>query len=91
MTNMSQTFKKFFKDNHGKVVIFQKPNALLIAWGVLRILLLLPVTPALANLLESTAFAFLVGWAFLELSRGVNYFRKLLGFAVLFFTIMSKF
>lgn len=79
---------KFWKDDHGRVVIWQMPNAYLIAWVVLTIASL-ATTNHLSDILAGTAAIVLAVWAGLEIFRGVNYFRRLLGLLVLVYTVIT--
>jgi hypothetical protein len=77
----------FFKDKSGQVVIWQKPNLAIILWAVFA------VTSRLfdSSLAVWLATAFLFTWAFMELTQGVNYFRRLLGLVVLAAIIAARF
>jgi hypothetical protein len=78
---------KFWKDKDGNYVVWQRPNAFLIAWAVLSILTIF-TTGLLSNIFWWAAEAVLVGWSVLEIWKGVNYFRKTLGVLVLLLVIM---
>lgn len=71
--------ERFFQDKHGKLVIGQSPNAPILAWAILVVANLFLHNPHVAILQNTVLFA----WAYLELTEGVNYFRKLLGAVVL--------
>jgi len=73
----------FFRDAEGRVVIWQWPNLTLYGWIILRLLGLVVAKGHLRNMCEQLSTAFLFTWAFLELTKGVNYFRRVLGLAVL--------
>jgi hypothetical protein len=73
---MSQSL---FKDKNGRVVIWQTPNLPLMLWAVLAVTSRLVHSPLAAWL----ATAFLFTWAFMEVSQGVNYFRRILGLLIL--------
>jgi hypothetical protein len=66
----------------GKIVIAQFPNIPLIAWLVATALALV-TTGTVHTILGYAATVALVIWAGDELLRGVNPFRRMLGFAVL--------
>ena len=82
----------FFKDKHGKIVIAQRPNSPLI--GFLLSWLLSIFWPQqqqqIIFLLNMLTFGFIFTWAWLEISDGVNYFRRLLGVIVLVFVLWSR-
>lgn len=73
----------FFKDKHGKVVLWQRPNILLSIW-ILAILVIqiLPESHLKSGIAQLNP-AVLFAWAYLELTSGVNYFRKSVGLVVL--------
>jgi hypothetical protein len=74
---------KVFRDNEGKIVIAQMPNLPLIVWILTSILALIFTTGKINTLLDVLANGSLFTWAWLELSQGVNYFRRALGLFVL--------
>lgn len=74
---------RFFKDKHGKVVIWQMPNVLLWIWIVLIIAERLASHSRLGEGLSSLATVVLFCWAYLELTDGVNLFRRCLGAIVI--------
>lgn len=80
---LAELTKHFFKDKDGHVVIFQWPNLTLYGWLVCKGLALFITKPALHAGFERLGTAFLFAWALLELTKGVNYFRRLLGLVVL--------
>lgn len=82
----TRILKKIFYDKYGNFVVFQKPN--------------IPVLVACLSLLgyslssgreqELYKFTSLLSfgiWALLELALGVNYFRRIIGLAVLIFLL----
>lgn len=79
---------KIWRDEKGRLVIWQMPNAPLIAWAVLTFLSLL-VNGKLADACYWLGSAALIIWAGLELFKGVNYFRRVLGLVVLIMALMS--
>jgi hypothetical protein len=79
---------KFWKNPQGHVVIWQMPNIPLIGWAVLTVLSLL-TKGRLSDVLSWLSSASLIVWALLEVSKGVNYFRRLLGLLVLVAAVMS--
>ncbi len=78
----------FWKDKHGKVVIYQWPNVYILAWLLLTIISLF-TEGTLSSVLGYVATAALVAWALLEMFAGVNYFRRSLGVIVLGWSILS--
>lgn len=77
----------FFKDKNGKVVIGQFPSVLISLWVVLLVLNLFMHNKNVDDLQAAVLFA----WAYLELTQGVNYFRKTLGAVVLVVVIVGFF
>lgn len=79
----------FFKDKHGRIVIFQTPNAPLIGWFIFSILNLLWTSehPKVINIFHMLSFGFIFTWAWLEITSGINYFRRTLGLIVLIITV----
>lgn len=79
---------KFWKDKHGRVVIWQWPNPYLYGWVGLTVLAMLThgQTADIFSILGSIS---LVVWALLEIFKGVNYFRRLLGLLVLVFAVAT--
>lgn len=79
----------FFKDKHGQIVIFQRPNAPLIGWFIFAILNLLwgDSPPKAHHVLHMISFGFIFTWAWLEITDGVNYFRRALGLLILIIVV----
>jgi hypothetical protein len=72
-----------FKDQNGRIVIWQWPNVPLFAWLALKTIAMLSNDPQRAASFSNLSTAFLFTWAFLELTQGVTVFRKLLGLVVI--------
>lgn len=83
-------FNQVFRDSEGKIVLAQMPNLPLIVWIVASLLKILLTTGKINMGLDVLAFGSLFTWAWEELFQGVNYFRRTLGFLVLFSLIVSK-
>lgn len=79
----------FFTNKKGQIVIFQTPNAPLIAWLIFTILNLLWARwyPQVASIFHMLSFGFIFTWAWLEITSGVNYFRRTLVLIVLIITV----
>ena len=75
MKKTTHALERFFKDKDGKVVIGQTPNAPILIWAVLLVANLFIHNPHISTLQN----VFLFVWAYLELTEGVNSFRKTLG------------
>lgn len=79
---------KIWKDKHGRVVIWQTPNPLLLGWVVLTTVSLF-FTGRIADALSSLGSVSLIVWSLLEIFRGINYFRRALGLLVILFSIAA--
>ena len=72
-----------FRDREGKIVIAQMPNLpLLVGLAATSLQLILP-SGDLKTGLDLVAFGALFTWAWQEIFKGVNYFRRALGLVVL--------
>ncbi len=85
-------FSNFFKDKHGQIVLAQTPNSPLIGWFIFTMLnLLWPATqPKMHYLYGILAYGFIFTWAWLEITSGVNTFRRLLGLIVLILIVWLR-
>ncbi|HWT55911.1 MAG TPA: hypothetical protein VN031_02675 [Candidatus Microsaccharimonas sp.] len=88
---MNHLLKAVFADKHGKLVLFQWPNAPLISWGVLLIVAKLVHTNPIHTVANVGSFIAIGIWAVLELCWGATLFRRLLGGIVLVLSIISRF
>jgi len=80
---------RIWKDKHGRhVVIWQWPNAYLWAWLILTVVSLF-FNGRTADILSGAGSVVLIVWAVLELTKGVNYFRRALGAVVLVWAVLS--
>lgn len=80
---------KFIRDKHGRVAIWQTPNIPLIGWFVLAVIAHFLKLGGLKTSLEYFSTAFLFTWAYLELTGGASYFRRVLGALVMLSIVMS--
>jgi len=78
----------FWKDDGGRVVIWQFPNGFLIGWAVLTVLSLI-FNGHVADVLSWLASVSLIIWSVLEITKGADYFRRILGLVVFIAAIMS--
>jgi hypothetical protein len=90
-TNSRSLWDKIWRDVHGSVVIAQRPNIWLIIWLILEVVSLFVSSQHVALVTWWLATAALSIWALLEIFRGVNYFRRILGLCVAILTIMTVF
>lgn len=84
----SNLWDKFWRDKNGDIVVWQTPNIPLIGWAVLTILCLF-TSGKLSDIFGWAGDASLVIWSVLEITKGVNYLRRVIGLVVLLFAIAS--
>jgi len=89
--NQRSFVDKCIKDNDGNIVLGQLPNLPIIGWLTCSIIGLTALPTPLLNGFSWLSTAFLFTWAYLELTSGVNYLRRLLGAVMLFILIVPKF
>ncbi len=78
---------KTWKDKRGNWALWQTPNALILAWAGFTVLSFL-FAGWLGDTFAWVASISLIVWSLLEIFRGVNYFRRVLGALVFIFAIM---
>lgn len=76
------------KDDSGTVTLVQWPNGPLFVWLVTRFLIV-PRSGSYQTFFDYIAFGALFTWAWLEMTSGVNYFRRLLGVLILVYLLKS--
>lgn len=87
---MNETlFDRLFRDSTGEIVIAQSPNLPVLIWVAATLLKLVVKTGQVKIALDLLAFGSLSYWSFLEISQGVNYFRRDLGVIVAIALITS--
>ena len=72
-----------FKDDQGKIALWQQPNLPLLLWFGLKAVSYVITDERVKNSLDHLSMAFLFTWAYLELTQGINYFRRSLGLVVI--------
>ena len=88
---MLQTaWDNFWKDKHGNVVIFQKPNWWIILWFVFMVVSMFSYGDV-SHVFSRVATAFICIWAVLEITTGATLFRRTLGTLVLLVSLSSAF
>lgn len=80
---------KFWKDDEGRLAIWQMPNVWLIAWAVVTTVSIFLGKGKISDAFFWGGSALLVIWSLLEIFKGDCYFRRLLGLAVLAFSVAS--
>ncbi|MDB5177851.1 MAG: hypothetical protein JWO61_234 [Candidatus Saccharibacteria bacterium] len=91
MSEIFNWIKPFFKDKNDKWAIIAFPNVLLTAWLVATILNMFIHDGKVHSDLSLLGGAILFAWAYLELTQGASYFRRLLGAIILLAVIMGYF
>jgi hypothetical protein len=81
--------KRIWQDHDGKVVLWQRPNIWLSLWILAEIAGFIFKQGKAEETIRWTGRGAIIAWALLEISQGVNYFRRGLGMAVLLVTIVS--
>lgn len=71
--------RNIFEDRNGNRVIAQRPNGPILLWLFLLPLRWFSLPGTVMTLVEFTSFGALFTWSWLELFRGVNTFRRILG------------
>lgn len=80
-----------FKNKDGRIILFQTPNLPIIIWfSCVVINKIIPETLTAHKVFEAIGLGALLTWALLEIFYGANYFRRMLGVAVLFMAIYSR-
>jgi len=92
---MAENNQKFIdrciKDKNGKVVLGQSPNIPIVIFISLTLCsFILPEGQAKATV-SQLATCFAVVWAYLEITQGVNYFRRVLGIIIMIFVVVNMF
>ncbi len=80
----------FFKDKKGRIVLWQNPNVPLWAWIVSMLLTHVLPYGQLNFAASLISFGALFTWSYLEITKGVNGFRRSVGLLVLVWSIMSR-
>ncbi len=88
---INRTFsQKFWEDKNGNFVVWQKPNKFLWTWFITLFIGWFVPLGWPQKLLAWISLIALVIWAFLEATRGVNYFRRTIGTLVLILLILVR-
>lgn len=81
----------FFKDDKGHVVLFSWPNIPLASWILFNLLSFLVSAGHTKTGFETLSTAALFTWAYLEITSGVSYFRRVLGAVVMYAVVVGFF
>ncbi len=90
MIKVKEWLDNFIRDKHGHIVLWQNPNIPLWLWFISTILSrILPYGQAdfVASLVS---FGSIFTWAYLEITSGVNGFRRSVGCLVLTLAILGR-
>ncbi len=82
-------FDRLFRDGTGEIIIGQPPNLPILIWLSATLLKFVVKNGQVKLGLDLLAFSSLLYWSFLEITQGVNYFRRDLGVVVLIALIIS--
>ena len=86
---MKYSYKNLFKTKNGDIVVGQRPNAPILIWFTTLLLSQIPQLDEVQSELLTLSTAALVVWALLELTRGINLFRRLIGAGILGLIILG--
>ncbi len=79
-----------FRDSDGEITLFQKPNVFLWAFIVcVAIRLVFHPEGSFGTVVTVVGTTAIIIWAILELLRGINPFRRILGAVVLCFEVIG--
>lgn len=90
MARRENFWDKFWKDKNGDLVVWRRPNLPIIVFVVAAIVYALFQNDAFGKFFGWVAIIALVIWAIIEIFRGANYFRRLLGASVLLLIIVAS-
>lgn len=80
---------RFFYDSNNNLVLFQWPNITLSLWIFFTILAKL-TTSNVQDTFSLVASISLTIWAIIEITTGVNYFRRTLGLTILAYIMYTR-
>lgn len=89
--NEHKWYQRMFENAEGKIILAQVPNVPLIGWIVFSILTQINILQEYSTGFSMLSRAFLFVWSYLELTEGVNSFRKILGLGVMCVLLVSFF
>jgi hypothetical protein len=87
----NSTKPSFFRNSAGKIVTIQRPNGPLMVWIILEAISVAVHRQPLKKDIGLVSMASLAVFAYLEITDGVNYFRRLLGLAVMIAVVVGFF
>lgn len=87
-TNVHKLARRFFTDKHGKIVLWQRPNVLLVCWAVSALLTKFLLTGDARTFVSHFGAVAIFLWAVFEIISGASPFRRVLGVVVLLLTVL---
>lgn len=82
--------ERFWEDRYGNFVVWQKPNIWLWTWIVTVFANLFLPGGFIHEVIGWISLIALIIWAILEVFRGVNYFRRIIGVLVLLLLVVVR-
>lgn len=82
--------QKFWEDRRGNFVVWQKPNKLLMYWFFVTLVNLFIPHGIVHEIVGWSSLIALIVWAAWEAFKGVNYFRRTIGWLVLLLLIVVR-
>jgi hypothetical protein len=89
MVRNATFWDKFWRDEYGRDVIWQKPNVFLVTWFVSTFLTWFMPYNTLKRILLLVSLVAIIIWSCLEMYSGVNRFRRLLGLLVFIIVVIN--
>jgi len=86
-----RTVKKFFQDKNGEWAVIQFPNLLLWLWLSVMLIAVLPLQNNIEAGFHQLGSALLFAWAYLEVTQGSSYFRRVFGGIILCMIVLNFF
>jgi len=81
--------EKFWHNDRGQVVVWQKPNIYLATWGIITVVNWFLPLDWIEKSLGFVSLIAIIVWGVLEVYSGTNYFRRLIGALVLLAILAS--
>jgi hypothetical protein len=81
--------RRYVSNKQGRVVLWQSPNAPLLAWLIFTLIGMVLHDGSLRSIVQIAAHIAIIIWALLEVFWGASPFRRTLGVIVLMLTVIS--
>lgn len=82
---------RFMRDKNGSIVLMQFPNVPLLGWMLTAFVAYIVPSSGFSDGFSGVSRGLLFVWAYLELTSGITYFRRILGGAVMTGVIVGYF